>query len=88
MDVISPNMNIDNEHAYANIVQLSYIYIYIYIHIYVYRIYTAKSRPSTPKRQKCLFSAISFYYIYNLKCKIVISEGTNYKFVFGLKTSE
>ena len=26
---------------------------------YIYRIYTAKSRPSTPKRQRCLFSAIS-----------------------------
>ena len=27
--------------------------------LYIYRIYTAKSRPSTPKRQRCLSSAIS-----------------------------
>ena len=26
----------------------------------MYMIYTAKSRPSTPKRQRCLFSAISY----------------------------
>ena len=26
---------------------------------YIYRIYTAKSRPSTPKRQRCLSSAMS-----------------------------
>ena len=32
---------------------------YAFSIFYIYRIYTAKSRPSTPKRQRCLFSAIS-----------------------------